>query len=126
MPVICPVLRPPAEVKIVRIESQPGSRTAAGWLCRAGARASLRVLSGRGRRSLPSTINRSKANRIVAHKHGDRVRLWSRNGRDWSVEFAAITAAMRELPGDIVLHGEAVAHCDKGQPDFNALLGRHG
>jgi bifunctional non-homologous end joining protein LigD len=54
------------------------------------------------------------------------VRLWSRNGRDWSVEFAVITHALRQLPDDVVLDGEAVAHCDEGLPDFNALLGRHG
>jgi ATP-dependent DNA ligase len=50
--------------------------------------------------------------RIVAHKDGDVVRLWSRNGRDWSAEFAAITAAVVALPvTTIVLDGEAVAHC---------------
>jgi hypothetical protein len=46
-------------------------------------------------------------------------RLWSRNGRDWSVEFAAITAAVIALPFyRIVLDGEAVAHCPKGLPDI--------
>ena len=64
--------------------------------------------------------------RIIAHKQGDRVRLWSRNGRNWSAEFVAITAAMREFRGDVILDGEAVAHCDEGLPDFNALVGRHG
>jgi bifunctional non-homologous end joining protein LigD len=29
--------------------------------------------------------------RILAFKDGDVVRLWSRNGRDWSSEFVAIT-----------------------------------
>jgi hypothetical protein len=49
--------------------------------------------------------------RVVAFK-GDTVRLWSRNGRDWSGEFVAITAAVRELPFKrIMLDGEAVAHC---------------
>jgi bifunctional non-homologous end joining protein LigD len=33
--------------------------------------------------------------RIIARKHGESVRLWSRNGRDWSAEFPAITAALR-------------------------------
>jgi hypothetical protein len=33
--------------------------------------------------------------RILAFKDGDKVRLWSRNGRDWSAEFVAITEAMR-------------------------------
>jgi ATP-dependent DNA ligase len=34
----------------------------------------------------------------LAFKDGDKVRLWSRNGRDWSAEFVAITEAMRSLP----------------------------
>jgi len=61
--------------------------------------------------------------RIVAHKDGDIVRLWSRNGRDWSVEFVAITAAVMALPVTrIVLDGKAVAHCLR----FHALLSRSG
>jgi hypothetical protein len=61
--------------------------------------------------------------RIVANKDGDVVRLWSRNGRDWSAEFVAITAAVIALPfARIVLDGEAVAAARKG----NALLGPHG
>ena len=48
--------------------------------------------------------------KIVANKDGDEVRLWSRNGRDWSAEFVAITAAVIALPfARIVLDGEAVA-----------------
>src|SRR5215218_906628 len=35
--------------------------------------------------------------RIVARKEGDGVHLWSRNGRDWSVEFSGITAALKKL-----------------------------
>jgi bifunctional non-homologous end joining protein LigD len=32
--------------------------------------------------------------RILAFKDGETVRLWSRNGRDWSREFIAIKAAV--------------------------------
>jgi len=65
--------------------------------------------------------------RIVALKDGDDVRLWSRNGRNWTVEFAAIATAVMALPvARIVLDGEAVAHCPEGLPDFHALLGREG
>src|SRR3954447_25509201 len=65
--------------------------------------------------------------RIIVHKDGDDVRLWSRNARDWSVEFVPITAAVMALPfARIVLDGEAVAHCPEGLPDFHALLGREG
>src|SRR5215207_5410889 len=62
--------------------------------------------------------------RIIARKERDHVRLWSRNGRNWSAEFVAITAALGELPTDFVLDGEAVAHCSHGLPDFHGLLGR--
>jgi hypothetical protein len=45
--------------------------------------------------------------RIVALKDGNEIRLWSRNGRNWSVEFAAITAAVissraRDRDGKII------------------------
>jgi hypothetical protein len=36
--------------------------------------------------------------RLMVLKDGDRVRLWSRNGRDWSLNFLAITAVVRDLP----------------------------
>jgi bifunctional non-homologous end joining protein LigD len=63
--------------------------------------------------------------RILAFKDGDTVRLWSRNGRDWSAEFVAITEAMRGLPFKrIMLDGEAVAHCLEGLPHFHKLFRR--
>ena len=61
--------------------------------------------------------------RILVRKEGDRVRLWSRNGRDWSREFTALTEALRNLP-DCVIDGEACAHCEEGWPDFWQLRGR--
>src|SRR5215218_7631910 len=49
--------------------------------------------------------------RVIAFKDGERVRLWSRNGRDWSAEFVAITKALRALPfRRVMLDGEAVSH----------------
>jgi len=52
--------------------------------------------------------------RIIVHKAGDDVRLWSGNGRNWSAEFVAIRAALMALPATrIVLGGEAVAHCGR-------------
>src|SRR5829696_5269428 len=62
--------------------------------------------------------------RILAFRDGDTVRLWSRNGWDWSREFVAITEAMRSLPlKRVMLDGEAVAHCLEGLPHFHKLLG---
>src|SRR3954470_1336127 len=48
--------------------------------------------------------------RLMVLKDGDRVRLWSRNGRDWSLNLLAITAAVRALPfARIMIDGEALA-----------------
>jgi ATP-dependent DNA ligase len=48
--------------------------------------------------------------RIVARKEGDGLHLWSRNGRDWSVEFSGITAALKTWRlKSFVLDGEACA-----------------
>src|SRR3954464_12562663 len=48
--------------------------------------------------------------RIVARKDIDSVHLWSRNGRDWSVEFSGITAALKAWKlKSFVLDGEACA-----------------
>ena len=42
-----------------------------------------------------------------------------RNGRDWSKEFLAVAEALRALKADeIVLDGEAMAHCKDGLPNF--------
>ena len=54
------------------------------------------------------------------------MQLWSRNGRDWTAELVSIAAALRDLPGDFVIDGEAVAHCEAGLPDFHRLMARDG
>jgi bifunctional non-homologous end joining protein LigD len=60
--------------------------------------------------------------RIIAFKSGDKVRLWSRNGRDWSREFAAIAECLGAVEADeLVIDGEACAHCPEGLPDFHGL-----
>src|SRR3954447_8184609 len=65
--------------------------------------------------------------RMIAHKDGKRVHLWSRNGRDRSGDFVAIADGVRALPASrIVLDGEAVAHCLEGLPHFNRLLSGDG
>ena len=65
--------------------------------------------------------------RIIAHKDGERVHLWSRNGRDRTSDFVAIADVVRGLPASrIVLDGEAIAHCLEGLPHFNRLLSGDG
>ncbi len=46
------------------------------------------------------------AYRLIARKDGSRVRLWSRNGRNWTDRFQAI-AAVERLP-DVARRGVAV------------------
>ena len=65
--------------------------------------------------------------RMIAPKAGEIVRLWSRNGRDWTADFAGIAAAVAHLPQEnLVLDGEAVGHGPDGLPDFHALQGHAG
>jgi hypothetical protein len=59
--------------------------------------------------------------------NSDRVRLWSRNGRDWSRQFTAVAQAIAALPTrELVIDGEACAHCPEGLPDFHSLRGEEG
>src|SRR5215204_541252 len=65
--------------------------------------------------------------RIIACKSGDTVRLWSRNGRDWSREFTAIVQSLMAIGADdLVIDGEACAHCPDGLPDFHGLRSAGG
>jgi ATP-dependent DNA ligase len=65
--------------------------------------------------------------RIVARKDGRDVRLWSRNGRNWSGWMTVIAEALRALAVDhIILDGEAVAHCAQGLPNFHGLRSKDG
>jgi bifunctional non-homologous end joining protein LigD len=62
--------------------------------------------------------------RVIIRKAGQRVSIWSRNGRSWTTELAAIAAAVGAIDIDgLVLDGEAVAHCVDGLPDLHRLLG---
>jgi bifunctional non-homologous end joining protein LigD len=65
--------------------------------------------------------------RILARKDPGGVRLWSRNGRDWTSAFPAIVAALAVLPVETcILDAEAVTHNAEGWPDFHALHTRAG
>ena len=99
-----------------------GRRKPAGFILPCQPTLSLAVPSG------PQWIHELKHDgfRILARKDGAEIRLWSRSGRDYSREFAAITQALRALPADAVIDGEAAAHCADGLPDFHRLNSRDG
>jgi bifunctional non-homologous end joining protein LigD len=60
--------------------------------------------------------------RIVARVEGDDVRLFTRNGNDWSARLKALREELRALGfGSAWLDGEIVVLDDKGLPDFQKL-----
>jgi ATP-dependent DNA ligase len=63
--------------------------------------------------------------RMIIQREGDRVRLLTRNGRDWSNRYPAIVeAALALKPASFVLDGEAVVLDANGLADFNTLMSR--
>jgi bifunctional non-homologous end joining protein LigD len=65
--------------------------------------------------------------RLRVERDGDRVRLITRGGYDWTMRFPWIAeAALRNRRKQFVIDGEAVVLCLDGMPDFDALhSGRH-
>lgn len=68
--------------------------------------------------------------RFILRRDGDRVRVFSRHGREWSDRVPLIVEAVRALPvTSAVLDGEGVAIDDRGVTDFERLrsaLARNG
>ena len=65
--------------------------------------------------------------RLLVHRKGDRVRLITRGGHDWSKRYPWIVeAALKNRHKQFVLDGEAVVLGADGISDFNALhSGKH-
>jgi hypothetical protein len=60
--------------------------------------------------------------RLIIQRDGRRVRLFTRNGHDWSDRFPLITeAALRNRNSSFVIDGEAVLLGVDGRSDFNGL-----
>jgi bifunctional non-homologous end joining protein LigD len=69
--------------------------------------------------------------RFIARREGERVRVFSRHGKDWTDKVPAIVEALRALPIEsATLDGEGVVVDDRGVTDFErlrtALAGRGG
>jgi ATP-dependent DNA ligase len=63
--------------------------------------------------------------RLIIQRDGKRVRLWTRNGHDWSDRFPLISeAALRNRNTSFVIDGEAVLLGVDGRSDFNGLHSR--
>ncbi len=60
--------------------------------------------------------------RLHVHIEGDRVKVLTRNGFDWTSRFPAIAEAARLLgPASMILDGEAVVLDEQGRSDFSLL-----
>jgi bifunctional non-homologous end joining protein LigD len=68
--------------------------------------------------------------RFICRRDGDRVRLFSRGGHDWSAQLPAIVEAMRGFPvTSVTLDGEVVICGADGMSQFDrmsAVFGRRG
>jgi bifunctional non-homologous end joining protein LigD len=63
--------------------------------------------------------------RLEAVKDGDKVRLYSRNGNDFTKRFARIASCVSQIKANsLVLDGEAVAVDEQGKPSFQMLQNR--
>ena len=59
--------------------------------------------------------------RVLGLKVEGTVRLFSRNGKDFSGRFSSVTRALQALPDETLIDGEVVAVDDKGRPSFSSL-----
>jgi len=59
--------------------------------------------------------------RVMVRKADGDVQLLTRNGHDWSDRMPTLRDALRAIPADVWLDGEAVVLDRNGRPDFNAL-----
>jgi hypothetical protein len=57
--------------------------------------------------------------RALGMKTDDKVRLLSRNGKDFTKRFAMIAVALERLPDETVIDGEIIAYGADGRPSFN-------
>jgi ATP-dependent DNA ligase len=65
--------------------------------------------------------------RILVRKLGERAKVWSRRGADFTDRFSTIAEAVGGLSvGRALIDGEAVVLMDDGRSDFHALMTKRG
>lgn len=64
--------------------------------------------------------------RAIGIKAAGQVRLFSRNGKDFTRRFASIARALEALPDETVIDGEIIAYDTDGRPSFNVLQNHGG
>lgn len=59
--------------------------------------------------------------RAISEMSKGRVRLYSRNGNDFTGAYPLVVQELKKIPADVVLDGEIVVLDDKGNPNFQLL-----
>jgi bifunctional non-homologous end joining protein LigD len=81
----------------------------------------------RSRRSRPAARSQSRQLPHPRWKQGERVKVWTRRGADFTYRFPMIVEAVRALNVDrALIDGEAVVLRKDGRSDFSALLTKRG
>lgn len=62
--------------------------------------------------------------RLIATKSGERVRLWTRNQKDRTIQFPEVSGALAKLKGDFVIDGEAVIYDKNHNTSFQLIQPR--
>lgn len=62
--------------------------------------------------------------RLIVRRSGDRVRLFTRRGYDWSDRYPRIVEAAKRLKGSFVIDGETVVSDKHGIADFEKVHSR--
>ena len=83
------------------------------------------ALTGMGRSSVEWKLDGA---RVQAHRHGDRVGLYTRNLNDVTARLPGVVAVVRSLPADrLVLDGEVIGAGDGDRPrPFQETMSRFG
>lgn len=63
--------------------------------------------------------------RLMVRKDGERVRIYTRRGADWTKRFPRVVAAVRLLKArSILIDGEGIVYDEQGMPNFALLHSR--
>jgi bifunctional non-homologous end joining protein LigD len=115
---------------IVRARAGPGEIHFKQAILRDDAKQLVRTLHPDPRHQVPTSKSwlhevKHDGYRLIVHREGKRVRLFTRNGFDWSDKYPLITeAALRIRSTSFVLDGEAVLLGVDGISDFDGLHSR--